>query len=542
LAQEYSVSRETIYTIAAAGKQVLMEGLEPGRHGPQPPEKTVGVDRNRLVRGTVVLTRAGVSQRDVTDCLEELLDTRLSPSWVNAELAQVEQAAAQINAQWQPAAGETLAGDEIHSNGQPNLLLVGNDSLFIYALSRQPTCDGETWGCMLLEAPDSPQFASDGGTGLACGAKLAGVKVHQLDWDHLLRPLWGQAQRLERKAYAALKAVEKRADKFNQAHTPKRLAQHLTKWEQLSAAAEEKITRYDAFYRIARQVDDEFALIDLRTGALRDVVVGAERLHQLGRQLQEWQGRIYQDLSNHLIDWAEALFRYQPVLAQALAPLIKHWGKPAIRTLSRIWQIEAHEKRHALPLMEQQARQRLWEESLEEALTLLGEAQLWVAWEAVSAVLSRSWRGSMLAECVNSLLRPLLDGRKHTDQGCLELFRFLHNVHIFKRGKRAGHSPAQLMKLDVPDDPLTLLGLAPKIERVHGPVMQHKSLADEGFLAPDAHSLPRSPVALLLSSPVAKSPLFEPVGSRIEHSTASEVSLRTHPLAPHSVDNPFVYH
>lgn len=66
----------------------------------------------------------------------------------------------------------------------------------------------------------------------------------------------------------------------------------------------------------------------------------------------------------------------------------------------------------------------------------------------------------MLAECVNSLLRPILDGRKQTDQGCLELFRFLHNVRPFKRGKRAGKSPAQLANLDVPDDPLTLLGLA----------------------------------------------------------------------------------
>jgi len=66
----------------------------------------------------------------------------------------------------------------------------------------------------------------------------------------------------------------------------------------------------------------------------------------------------------------------------------------------------------------------------------------------------------MLAECVNSLLRPMLDGRKHTDQGCLELFHFLHNTRPFKRGKREGNSPAQLADLHVPDDPLTLLGLA----------------------------------------------------------------------------------
>ena len=67
----------------------------------------------------------------------------------------------------------------------------------------------------------------------------------------------------------------------------------------------------------------------------------------------------------------------------------------------------------------------------------------------------------MLAEWVNSLLRPLLDRRKHTDQGCLELFRLFHNVRPFKRGKRAGHSPAQLVGLTAPDDPLILLGLAP---------------------------------------------------------------------------------
>lgn len=70
----------------------------------------------------------------------------------------------------------------------------------------------------------------------------------------------------------------------------------------------------------------------------------------------------------------------------------------------------------------------------------------------------------MLAECINSLLRPFLRGRKSTDQQCLELFRFLHNVRPFSRGKRAHHSPAELAGLVVPDDPLTPLGLAPKCQ------------------------------------------------------------------------------
>jgi hypothetical protein len=275
--------------------------------------------------------------------------------------------------------------------------------------------------------------------------------------------LWGQAARLEKQAYAALEAVEERAAKFDQTTTTKRLEHHLAAWERLSAEAEEKAFRYDEFFQIAQRVDAQFALIDLESGHLRDPVAGAESLRDLGRKLQGWTGRIYEKLSSNLVNWADGLFRYQSVLKQAISPLIGEWGAPAIRALCRIWQVEADEKRRPQPLLERQARQILWEESLDEAASLLGAEQIWDAWDALDEVLSRSWRGSMLAECVNSLLRPILDGRKHTDQGCLELFRFLHNARPFRRGKRANHSPAQLAGLDVPDDPFVLLGLAPKV-------------------------------------------------------------------------------
>jgi hypothetical protein len=462
LASEHGVSRQTIYEIAKVGRQVLETHLVAGRHGPQPAEKAIWVDRNRLVRSSVVLTRVGVSQRAISVCLDELLDTDLSPSWVNGQLARMEAAAGRVNAAWCPMAEETLAGDEIYSSGEPNLLVIGNESLYIYALTRQAECDGETWACVLWDSPDCPQFASDAGTGLAAGAKLADLAVHQVDWDHLLRPLWGQVARLEARAYAALNAVEARAARFDQAHTTKRLEHHLTVWERLRAEAEDQVQQYDTFRQIAQQIDAEFSLMDLSTGQIRDAVAGAERLRRLGQDVLTWHGRIYQKLGSYLVNLADALFAYQPVLSQALSPLVAHWGAPAIQALSCLWQIEADDKRHPVAWPVRQARQRQWEAYLDQAAARLGE-HLGHAWDALSQVLGRSWRGSMLAECVNSLLRPRLNARKHTDQGCLDLFRFLHNVHPFQRGKRAGHSPAQLVGLDVPSDPLTLLGLAPKV-------------------------------------------------------------------------------
>ncbi len=464
LAEACAVSRQTIYTIAAHAKCLLLSGLTPRPHGPPPPASTIVVDRNRLLRASVVLTEAGVSQRDIVRCLAEMLDANVSVGWLQAALAHVEHTAALQNAVWQPSCGETLAGDELFSHGAPNLLVIGNDSLFIYALTRQATCDGETWGCVLLESPPTPQFSSDGGSGLAAGVQAAAVVVHQADWDHLLRPLWGQAARLEAQAYAALEALEERAAKFDRAQTAGRLRQHLKAWEQLRAEALRKIARYDTFHTLAEQVDGWFALIDVETGRLRDPETGAAQLRAIGQQIRALPGaEIYDRLANTLIHQAEAFFRYQPVLAQALQSLEARWGVETVQALARIWQLDADAQRHPRLQARQYGQRRLWQASLERAVTLVGPEEVWGAWAALCDVLSRSWRGSMLAECVNSRLRPILDRRKATDQGCLELFRFLHNVRRFARGKRAGKSPAELAGLDVPDDPLTLLGLAPKV-------------------------------------------------------------------------------
>ena len=463
LAEDHGVSRQTVYEMARKGAAVLLAGLTPGAHGPVPQPHDLNVDQNRLLRSIVVLTEAGVSQRDIEVCLTEMLDTRVSPAWVNGVVAQMEQRAAQVNADWQPEIHEILSGDEIYANGAPNLLVVGNTSLYIYALSREMACDAETWACVLWDSPVTPQFASDGGLGLAAGARLVGQGVHQLDWDHLLRPLWGQAARLERQAYAALEALQARAAQFDRAHTPKRLANHLQAWEKLAAEVEVALGRYDAFVAIARQVDAQFALIDLATGTVRNPQHATATLRDLGQQLSSWAGRIYQKLSSNLCQWAETLFTYVPLLEAALQPLRDQWGDTVVRALSRMWQVEANAKRHPLTLPERQAQQQIWEASLDKAVAQPGDEHLWTVWEALAQVLACSWRGSMLAECVNSLLRPRLNARKHTDQGCLELFRFLHNVRPFKRGKRAQHSPAQLVGLDVPDDPLILLGLMPKV-------------------------------------------------------------------------------
>ncbi len=459
LAEAYQMSRQSVYNIMRKAAEVLPAALEPGRHGPAPQSRTVEVTRDHLVRSVLVLFQHGVSERDIPACLEQMLCSRPAVAWVSARLGELAAQAAVVNAQWRPATGEGLAADEIFSQGQPNLLVVGNDSLYVYALSRQPQRDGETWGCVLLDTPATDQLTRDGGTGLRAGAALA-ERADQLDWWHTLRDLWRIDASREHQAYAALAALEKRERLFEQTHTEKRLAQHLAQWEKLNGQAEQAMAAYDAFHPLARQVDEQFAMFDVETGQVRTLPETAARLRTLGQQIYALGGRACTTLGTTLMEQAETLCAYLPRLAQALAPLQARWGAAAIAALCRIWQVEEWERRRPLGLAEQQRLNTLWNASLDEAAALLG-AELWTAWDELVAVLSRNWRSSSAAECVNSLLRPHFETHRYTDQKMLELLRFLHNVHRFPRGKRAGLAPAELVGIELPADPWTLLGLPP---------------------------------------------------------------------------------
>src|SRR5438034_1049418 len=124
LARSHDLTRQTLYRLAASAKELLVAGLTPQLHGPQPHTQTIRVDRDRLQRSTLVLSSAGLSHRDLAASLEDLFDCHVSPSWVQTTLTELERAAATVNATWQPSCGETVAGDEWLSNGAPNLLVV----------------------------------------------------------------------------------------------------------------------------------------------------------------------------------------------------------------------------------------------------------------------------------------------------------------------------------------------------------------------------------------------------------------------------------
>lgn len=461
LAQTYSISRQMVYYLEAKADLGLRELLTP-TSGPMGMDSSISVTRTRLERAVTLLEWVGVSERDTTLVLEEMLDTRRSASYVVKVRQTAEALATARNAEMQRLASGLLAADEIFLHEQPMLGVVDPASLYLFGLNLKEQRDGKTWSGELVKIDGKAGIISDAGSGLASGAKQAKVECHAGDWFHpLLMAGWVEKQK-ERRAYAALAQQYEREEKFLQSQTPKRLENHWHKYEKASVAAAEAIADYDQWQVLRLEFRAAAAQFDWDTGQVRQPHQVQAELRRVAAAFSPLaNGTHAKNLVSLLTQQAESLSATLPHLQQALLPLQAAWGTTATQVVCRLVQA-LHELAFPFWLPDQRRRlEQAISESLDWASEHLGQ-RLSTLQHLVAAILSQWPRTSSSIECLNSLLRPYLNGRKQVSQGFLELFRFFHNTHRFVRGKRAGSSPLELLNGPHIEDPLAFLGLGSK--------------------------------------------------------------------------------
>jgi hypothetical protein len=75
----------------------------------------------------------------------------------------------------------------------------------------------------------------------------------------------------------------------------------------------------------------------------------------------------------------------------------------------------------------------------------------WLTWyDKVAETLRTTFRASSLIECVNSILRMHQSRHRNVTQGLLDLKRLYWNTRNFRRGRRRGLCPYQLLGLELP--------------------------------------------------------------------------------------------
>jgi len=467
LARELETSRKFIYGLADKAALAVAEAMKPLLPGPKGPEHTLVVDRGQLDRAIVTLAMVGkVAQRPIAECLETLYRVRPSLGYISGVLARASQAAEQFHRgrQWSLTEAQVEA-DELFSGGRAHLVAVEHASLLILALERPERCDGQAWQGTLDQVAhqgvELARLASDGGSALGSALAQRAQVEHQLDLWHALRHVGRALRQLEQAAYKAIAQEEGLLKKLTKGRGMDRahpMGGYVhDRYQEARRHTQAQIDRYEAMSLLKRWVREALEPIDLGTGRLRSQ---GECLGDLGAAtalMREVGGAVAKKLADYLDKAGPGLLAYVDRLQAPLAALAESWGQEWVRLLSREWRL-GRELARVGPLERAQVNRA----SLQaQALTLVACRQDYPkAREQVFALLEGPMRGSSLAECVNSWLRPYAHLMKGLGSRLLPLFLLYRNSHVFARGKRAGHSPFQLAGVDTPEgDWLDWLGL-----------------------------------------------------------------------------------
>jgi hypothetical protein len=455
MARELGTSRKFVYGLADRVVRAVSEAVAPCPPGPRPLSCSLEVDRIQLDRAIVTLAMAGgVSERGIAECLGEIYRVRPSVGYIDGVLSRVSAQAARFNRELRlelPAA--QVEADELFACGRAHLLAVEHSSLLILALQRPERCDRGAWrevlGGMVERGVGLVRVGSDGGRALGGAVgELPGVE-HQLDLFHALRKVARVVRGLESAAYGAIAKEERLAGKASGLDPARLMGGYVhDRLREMRLEVDMKIGRYEAMRTLGEWVAEALEAIDIRTGRLRSRGECLSELRAATELMRGLRTDSVRELAAYLDRSGPALLAYADQLSLPMARLAREMGSEGVRMLSREWLL-GKRLRHARGPRREQARRELLQMRL--LSTLHFGADYRDSRRRVVRLLEDTMRGSSLAECINSLLRPYAQLMRGLGARLLPLFQLYRNAHVFERGKRAGASPFQLAGIDTPE-------------------------------------------------------------------------------------------
>lgn len=443
LAHEYGTSRQFLYDLRQKSQTALESALVPGAPGRPSLDRRLVIDRTALDRAILVLNQVlHGSVRGIQESLAEILHIQRSLGAIHAVLVEAASRAKPLQlVPEQPVQGQA---DEIFSGGHPVLEIVEPHSGGVLALEKAPSRDETAWGCTMLDLTERgvtlTSLNADGAEGLRAGARAVGLPEPYLDHWHTLRDLGRLRHIIESEAYRRMLLVDRsqraaaaEAYLTQHGHRPKRgrplkVVGDPTSEKLAIQEAEVAIRRADSIAIIVGAVRETLRPLDDHTGRVHRAEEVKADLGAAASLLRELGGRAV-EAAAILEQRATGLTAYLVELETQLAGSREALGEDVISLLAWAW-------RHRERLKLSDAAEA-WPQAPESA------RQVWAA-------LKGAVRATGMAENLNSILAPHRASHRGLPDNVLAVFRVYRNHHVFSRGKRAGHSPKELLALPSP--------------------------------------------------------------------------------------------
>jgi hypothetical protein len=468
LSRRYGVSRQFVYDLRGQLLAAVGDTFAP------PVPKAAPDEGARWLLGMSVMLQLRLVGRCSISAISELLrflgTGHASAGFVSAALQNLG-AALPCMLDWKGSV--FYASDELFFLGkQPILVTVDPRSGAILRMEALPCLTKEAWaghwGALRQQGILPLGLVADEGWLLRAARLEAMDGVHwQPDSFHAVAHRLGVVgKRLLRKAETAIEEEYKRQALLQGPGEGKLAAKTRHKWAAACEQCRQTIDTSDNFHFLYRCILAQFNVFDHngqprpRQKAEAEVRAAVELMRTLpvaglDKELDDLC-KVLPHLFNFLDQAAAASLELAPLTGQMERPFwTAAWNSLKKAQKSKIYAAQAYHREQAQGFLD--LLQDHYKDDGDEFCQRKAR---------VFARLDTIVQSSAIVETINSIIRPFLDqARDQVSQQTLNLIMFYHNHRLFKRGKRKGQAPIEILTGKKLEQPWleTLLGIAAKI-------------------------------------------------------------------------------
>lgn len=463
LSKEFKLSRKAIYRTRAQVNALLDELIADNNEAEC--IATVDVDVAQLRRTIIALAiTAPNSIRAIEEQIPLLYPgCKVSYGYIQGVIVEAQVNAKKFNKAVSLSNINSVALDEMFSQGEPVLAGIDLDSGFLFSLSHESSRDGETWARVLNEARTQQMqpahVVKDGAKGMAKGVKDVFKDTEQRDDVFHAIYLAGKAKlRLEHRAYRHINSefyAQKAAEKSS-VKNKKSKAKSLY-WAKKKCV--DAVDKYSFAEEAVQKIRAAFFSINLKTGELLTGEASQKLLTEAITLLRQTESYHCLSVARYVENRLEGLTLASTHLHERLLQLCGDYSKSTVSLACRFF-----ERKRKLKKMSQWQRKKVTIEMLGAYKLIYSELDEDTADELmtkVSQMLATRHMASSAIEGFNATLRAYLYVRKGVNQGFLALFQAWHNLRTRRWGRHQGTSAYEVLTGKKVPDWLTLLGFPP---------------------------------------------------------------------------------
>ena len=445
LAERYQVSRPFIYHQKALVKQALSV-LNPGSL-----DSPDLIGEENIKQLLLYRIRGSVSISKCSDFLSENNCANTSEGWISEQIKYLGDLVGNVVLDWEGSV--VFASDEIYMvNDIPVLVTVDPVSSAILSITVCKSLNKELWEShwsnLVNKGIEPLSLVGDEGKSLKAAHKSSHESVtYQPDTFHAITQRFGKvSNRLERAALSCIQKEYEREKVYLNAKSEQNQVKQSQLYQQSQQATQKALSLLSDFKWLYGQINRQLKVVR-SDGSIRRKQWAEGEVQAALELMEETLAIDLEQQINAVRKLLPDLFQYLDQAQRVYTFLAKQIPGHLLPFYLLYWQYQRElnnlkkaRDKNRFTKSKQYLIQILQEYQKQQAEVFEQERQL------VFAAMQGVVQSSAMVECINSILRPIFNESKgQVSQQTLNLVMYWHNHRVYKKGKRKGKSPIELL-------------------------------------------------------------------------------------------------